>query len=76
MTNNEWIRVEERLPYLMYQDVLVCSPGDLDSVIEIAYLSGDDEFHNEISSLKSLYGRSPTHWTPIPEPPEEVEENR
>lgn len=61
---SEWISVEERLPE-DGQRVLVCSLYDLQN---IGWLLGDGRWQ-----IKTSYPDTPTHWMPLPEPPE-VEE--
>ena len=56
-----WISVEERLPEVG-QRVLVCSLYDLQN---IGWHLGDGRWQ-----IKTAYPDTPTHWMPLPEPPE------
>ena len=58
----QWISVADRLPEVG-QRVLVCSLYDLQN---IGWHLGDGRWQ-----IKTAYPDTPTHWMPLPEPPEE-----
>lgn len=63
-----WISVQERLPET-YVDVLVCNGNEF---ITVALYDGE-EWMEVIDKFEILL-TSVTHWMPLPEPPEEVQE--
>ena len=65
MTDNRWISVEERLPEDGV-DVLIYDRENLEAPISSAsHRSG----RGWVCDLE-LYFDGPTHWMPLPEPPE------
>lgn len=70
----EWISVEERLPPVAGERVLVCSvPGTENAFVAFRLLGG--EWHRYIGEgyLCSVHPKIevPTHWMPLPEPPKD-----
>lgn len=65
---SEWISIEDRLPKDTIEFVLVTRTGGVsqNSTMEANYIDG--EFHIWRMGLNQVY-KKPTHWMPLPEPP-------
>ena len=65
----EWVRVSERKPALggWYNASVVINGG---RVVLPAYYDGDTFWHKNWSE-KGGFQVEPTHWMPMPEPPQE-----
>jgi hypothetical protein len=67
LPSQQWIPVEKRLP-VIGQEVLVTTAPSF--IMSVAFCTGFDG----IAWFKSVDGGNalaPTHWMPLPEPPEE-----
>ena len=62
-----WISVEERLPE-DHKIVLLGYIGD--NIVDCGYLDTEEA---EWCNYESIQVKTPTHWMPLPEPPEEVQ---
>lgn len=79
---SEWISVKDRLPEEGDGTVLVCLPdmepynlkehfvnAKHDGRVRTAFWSGKRWFLGDVCGLFKI---NPTHWMPLPQPPEEV----